>query len=381
MNRLHKLDVFYHDRLVGTMALIQNRLAAFEYDKSWLENGFSISPFSLPLEKRVFVPKDEPFDGLFGVFADSLPDGWGRLLVDRLMRRNGLDPQAVGNLERLAIVGNSGMGALTYHPAISMEREEESRSMDEIAGECEEILNSDSDGNLDDLFARAGSSGGARPKILTKVREEDWIIKFPSSEDKKNIGKQEYDYALCAGECGISMEKVQLFPSEICSGYFGTRRFDRKASGNSAEVVERIHMVSAAGLLETSHRVPNLDYDLLMRLTLLLTGSMQECEKLFRLMCFNVFAHNRDDHSKNFTYLYLEKEKKWVLSPAYDLTYSNSLGGEHATMVHGNGRNPGMEDILAVAGEIGLPEGKARQTAEEIQECVQRQLGNYLHNF
>ena len=91
MDRLNKLDVFYHDRLVGTMALYQNRLAAFEYNKEWLKDGFSISPFSVPLEKKVFMPKMDPFEGLLGVFADSLPDGWGRLLVDRLMRKNGLN--------------------------------------------------------------------------------------------------------------------------------------------------------------------------------------------------------------------------------------------------------------------------------------------------
>ncbi len=122
MNRLNKLEVFYHERPVGTIALYQNRLAAFEYDSNWLANGFSISPFSLPLEKKVFIPKIDPFEGLFGVFADSLPDGWGRLLVDRLMKKNGINPHEIGSLERLAIVGNSGMGALTYQPVITMEK-------------------------------------------------------------------------------------------------------------------------------------------------------------------------------------------------------------------------------------------------------------------
>lgn len=105
---------------------------------------------------------------------------------------------------------------------------------------------------------------------------------------------------------------------------------------------------------------------------------MSECEKLFRLMCFNVFAHNRDDHSKNFSYLYLEEEKRWILSPAYDLTYSNSLGGEHATTVHGNGANPGIPDILAVAKEIGINQKKAKQIAKQIQECVLEHLSQYL---
>lgn len=95
-------------------------------------------------------------------------------------------------------------------------------------------------------------------------------------------------------------------------------------------------------------------------------------------MCFNVFAHNRDDHSKNFTYLYEEKEERWVLSPAYDLTYSYSLGGEHATTVHGNGQNPGMTDILEVAKAAGMKTGHAKKTAEHIQECVYAMLKEYL---
>ncbi len=110
MDRIRQLNVFYHERKVGTLALYKERLAAFEYDKEWSESGFPVSPFSLPLEKRVFLPKADPFGGLFGVFADSLPDGWGRLLVDRLMLKNHIDPVTVGNLNRLAIVGDSGMG-------------------------------------------------------------------------------------------------------------------------------------------------------------------------------------------------------------------------------------------------------------------------------
>lgn len=136
--------------------------------------------------------------------------------------------------------------------------------------------------------------------------------------------------------------------------------------------------LSVAAILETSHRIPNLDYDILMKLTLQLTKSMEECEKLYRLMCFNVFAHNRDDHSKNFSYIYRDREKRWILSPAYDLTYSNSIGGEHATTVNGNGVDPGMEDLLSVAKKIGIGMAKARKTAAKIQECVHERLRDYL---
>ena len=314
--------------------------------------------------------------GLFGVFADSLPDGWGRLLVDRLMLKNHRNPYELGNLDRLSIVGKSGMGALCYEPDISLEQKQRVSDLDELAQKCREILNSDTVENLDELFRLGGSSGGARPKILTKIKGEDWIIKFPSPADREDIGRQEYEYSVCARECGIEMTETRLFPSARCSGYFGTKRYDRRKLSDGT--VERVHMLSVAAILETSHRIPNLDYEILMKLTLELTKSYEEIEKMFRLMCFNVFAHNRDDHSQNFTFLYKEEEDRWTLSPAYDLTYSNSLGGEHATTVHGNGRNPGIEDILEVAKTIGIDRKKARHTALQIQECVRQRLSKYF---
>ena len=376
MTRVNRLNVFYHGRKVGTMALWKGMLAAFQYDKDWLADGFPISPFSLPLEAKVFIPRSDPFDGLFGVFADSLPDGWGRLLVDRLMLKNHRNPYELGNLDRLSIVGKSGMGALCYEPDISLEQEQRVSDLDELAQKCREILNSDTVENLDELFRLGGSSGGARPKILTKIKGEDWIIKFPSPADREDIGRQEYEYSVCARECGIEMTETRLFPPARCSGYFGTKRYDRRKLSDGT--VERVHMLSVAAILETSHRIPNLDYEILMKLTLELTKSYEEIEKMFRLMCFNVFAHNRDDHSQNFTFLYKEEEDRWTLSPAYDLTYSNSLGGEHATTVHGNGRNPGIEDILEVAKTVGIDRKKARHTALQIQECVRQRLSKYL---
>lgn len=361
MDKYKYLKVFYNDILVGTLAKTPERVVAFEYDLDWLNNGFSISPFSLPLIKKVFIPKYEPFDGLFGVFNDSLPDGWGRLLVDRLFLKNKINPVEIDNLNRLAVVQDSGMGALTYKPEHKFETENNISDFDILAQECSKILESQNSNNLDALFCLGGSSGGARPKILTSINNEDWIIKFPSSIDPKNIGEKEYQYSLCAKDCGINMTETKLFPSEICSGYFGIKRFDRKNG-------KKVHMVSVSGLLETSHRLPNLDYNSLMKLTLELTRNYEDIEQLFRLMCFNVFAHNRDDHSKNFSFMYDNNKKEWHLSPAYDLTYSSSFNGEHATTINGEGKNPNLDDILAVAKNIGLNEKSAKNIALDIQE-------------
>lgn len=361
MDKYKYLKVFYNDILVGTLAKTPERVVAFEYDLDWLNNGFSISPFSLPLIKKVFIPKYEPFDGLFGVFNDSLPDGWGRLLVDRLFLKNKINPVEIDNLNRLAVVQESGMGALTYKPEHRFQTKNDVSNLDILAQECSKILESQNSDNLDELFQLGGSSGGARPKILTSIDNEDWIIKFPSSIDPKNIGEKEYQYSLCAKDCGINMTETKLLPSEICSGYFGIKRFDRKNG-------KKVHMVSASGLLETSHRLPNLDYNLLMKLTLELTRNYEDIEQLFRLMCFNVFAHNRDDHSKNFSFMYDNNKKEWHLSPAYDLTYSSSFNGEHATTINGEGKNPNLDDILAVAKNIGLNEKSAKNIALDIQE-------------
>ncbi len=376
MDKIKKLNVFYHENKVGTLALYKSKLAAFEYDNDWLKNGFAISPFSIPLEKRVFIPNIDPFDGMFGVFADSLPDGWGRFLVDRFMLKNHILPSEVGNLNRLAIVGASGMGALSYKPEVQTDSIFPVIDLDKIAKECKLLLQTEYSENLDQLFQLGGSSGGARPKILTTINNEEWIIKFPSYGDKANIGKQEYDYSLCARKCGIEMAETKLFPSRKCEGYFGTKRFDRK--NISGKNKQKIHMLSVSAILETSHRIPNLDYNLLMKLTLELTKDYSEVLKLYRLMCFNVYAHNRDDHSKNFSYLYDEKNRKWILSPAYDLTYSNSLGGEHATTVNGNGTNPDLPDLLAVAANIGIRESRARSIALEVKTCIHDMLSKYL---
>jgi len=373
MEKIRQLTVSLNGRKVGTLAMHKRSFAAFEYDKDWLLEGFAISPFSLPLKKGVFVPKIDPFEGLFGVFSDSLPDGWGRLLVDRLMLAHQIDPRTLGNLERLAIVGSSGMGALEYKPEHPFTHHSNpTLDLDGLALACREILTGEYSEKLDDLFKLGGSSGGARPKILTEINGEDWIVKFPSSVDGKNIGRQEQAYALCAKACGIDMAETRLFESEICDGYFGTKRFDRDAKK------KKIHMASVSGLLETTHRIPNLDYNILMKLTLELTKEFSEIEKMFRLMCFNVFAHNRDDHSKNFSYLFCENERRWKLSPAYDLTHSYSLGGEHATTVNGNGRNPGRKELLAVAKNVKFDAKQAKLIMAEIEDCVENQLGEFL---
>ena len=190
MNRNKVLNVHIDGCLVGTMAETADHRYAFAYDKQWIKNGYPISPFSLPLEEQVFVPANRTFHGLWGVFADSLPDAWGQLLVDRMLKSRGIDPATISQLERLAIVGTSGMGALTYSPAWDIERESNISDLDELAASCQRILNHEDVRDLDTLFQMGGSSGGARPKVMTS----EWIIKFRAKGDRPDSGLMEKAY-------------------------------------------------------------------------------------------------------------------------------------------------------------------------------------------
>jgi len=353
-----KLDVYLGERLVGTMAQTSDRRVAFAYSEEWLNGGFAISPFSLPVEQKVFVPSGQAFSGLWGVFADSLPDAWGRLLVDRMLKEKGISPADVTQLERLAIVGESGMGALTYRPAWNVKKDTVLGDLDELSVKCHAILNHEEVSDLDELFRMGGSSGGARPKIMT----DDWVIKFPASGDMKDSGVMEKAYMDCAAECGIIVPETKLMPSRQCGGYFAVRRFDRENS-------VRKHMLTAAAILEVDWRTAALDYHTLMKLTKILSlGNEANMEQMYRRMCFNVFAHNRDDHAKNFSWIYDERMDCWHPSPAYDLTWSTTYFGEHSTTVDGNGKNPGMKELLVVGKAAGMSVKACRTIAEEIQE-------------
>lgn len=376
MKQGNALQVLYDGKLVGTLAMTADHKAAFQYSEEWIENGFPISPFSLPLKEQVFVPTKDYFNGLFGVFADSLPDNWGRLLLNRLLRAHKQNPDKLTVLDRLAIVGKSGMGALTYYPEREINEKYGDVDLDELAEQCQKILNTEYSDKLDELYRLGGTSGGARPKIMTTIDGEECIIKFPAHVDGKNAGKMEYDYSCCAKECGITMSETRLFTSEKCEGYFGIKRFDRISDKNGQK---RIHMLTAAALLELDFEQPSLDYHSLMKLTKILTrDDEKDIEEMFCRMCFNVFAHNRDDHSKNFTYLYDEENDRWSLSPAYDLTYSNTYYGEHTTTVDGNGRNPGRKELLAVGIAAGMKKETCVESMNMIEKCVKNMLGNYL---
>jgi serine/threonine-protein kinase HipA len=366
-------------RQVGRLAWQRGRIY-FEYAPSFLAHGRSISPIRLPLEPRTFPGDLEPFDGLHGVFHDSLPDGWGRLLLDRSLTRLRLLPSALTPLDRLAYVGSRGLGALRYRPEYGRARSRAAIDLDALAEQVRTVLDGDSEDVLDHLLELGGSSGGARPKVLVGVSANKrrlmagvdalpagyahWLVKFRSSVDPPDVGALEYAYAEMARAAGIDMAPAHLFPARRGAGYFGAQRFDRRRN-------VRVHVHSACGLLHADHRLPTIGYVTLLKATRLVTRSQIEVDRMFRRMVFNVLAHNRDDHTKNHAFL-LEDDGEWRCSPAYDVTFSSGPGGEHALDVGGEGRQPGLEHIRAVAQQVGVHDRTVRACMDEVKAAVSR---------
>ena len=353
------LEVLYHPKKVGRLALAPDGRCVFAYDALWLNNGFSISPFYLPLKSGVFTARAEPFNGLFGVFNDSLPDGWGMMLADRWLKEKGFKPAEFTGIDRLSLVGNHGMGALSYHPAqTDLPNVEITHQLDYYANEVAKILHADGSAALEEIFDKAGSSGGARPKVLLNIDGTDWLIKFRASSDPEQVGAIEYQYAQLAGKCGIEMPESLLFDGK----YFGVQRFDRMAG-------IRFHVHTAAGLLYASHRLPSLDYTDLLKATMALTRDFNEVEKMFRLMVFNVAIGNKDDHAKNFSFIY--RDHRWKLSPAYDLLPSVGFNNNHTTTINGKGK-PVLKDCLEVAKLTAFPMKTAEKIVDEVLTALKK---------
>lgn len=339
---IRKIDVFANKIKVGTLALTNDNQVAFQYSNEWIEKGFSINPFKLPLSRQLFFATSPYFKGLFGVFADSLPDSYGELLLDRYLKSKNVNDNELTCLDRLAYVGSSGMGLLEYVPDLSVDINRSNIDFDEIQKECNDLLDSKEVEHIDELYSLGGSSGGARPKSLIKYNGEDCIVKFSSKFDSKNIAELEYKYMSLANEAGINIPNIKLATSRLGNKYFLIKRFDRCGE-------KRIHMISAAALLEVDFRAPSLDYNELIKLTRVLTKNDDDVLEMFRRMVFNVLIDNQDDHTKNFSYIYDDIKKTYRLSPAYDITPGRTFYGEHTTSVNGKGKDITDEDMLKVA--------------------------------
>jgi serine/threonine-protein kinase HipA len=250
-------------------------------------------------------------------------------------------------LQRLSIVGTSGMGALCYIPETYIGEEKALPELDNLQQMALDVLSEKSDKDEDVLYFNSGNSGGCRPKCLLHDSDGSWLVKFRHTYDPKDMGTMEYHYNEIARQCGITVPDFKLMEGK----YFAAKRFD-------IENGVRLHIATAGALLNESIMQPKLEYKTLLHLTGYLTQDSKQVDEMFRRMVFNILTENKDDHAKNFSFIC--KEGVWSLAPAYDLTRcSSGYNGEHATSVNNHG-NPTIEDMLIVGESIRIPQKRGR---------------------
>lgn len=368
MEDITKVTVLCGGIPAGTLQLDPSSgVCVFEYDRSWLAGGFSLSPTELPLQSGLFYADKEKLDGGFAIFEDSLPDGYGLYLLDRILRRRNSSLKELTPLQRLSIVGSSGMGALSYRPmmpGISKQKElEDEARLDFLQDEALAVLSEKEGGDPDLLYYNSSNSGGARPKAAFRAQDgSHWLVKFRHTYDPADVGKMELLYMRTARECGVNIPRIGLLRDK----YFAIERFDYGEDGR------RLHVATAAALLKTDFRYQDIDYTNLLALTGYLTQDPAQVEEMFRRMVVNLVADNKDDHAKNFSFIC--KEGKWSLAPAYDITYSPAgSNGEHSTSLYFNG-NPDLDLVLKAGVEIRIPLSRCKEIVRHVEQICEKNL-------
>ena len=363
-----KIQVLYHNLPVGILQMDASRgVCVFEYEKSWLADGFSLSPTELPLQSGLMYADKDKLGGVFATFEDSLPDGYGLYLLDRILRKQGSSLEEITPLQRLSIIGNGGMGALTYQPVMTgfqaQAELEGEQQLDYLQEEALKVLSEKSGGDASLLYYNSSNSGGARPKTVMRAQDgSHWLVKFRHTYDPADIGQTELLYMQTARECGITIPRIGL----VRDKYFAIERFDYAPDG------QRLHVLTASALLKTDFRNQDVDYTNLLALTGYLTQDPIQVEEMFRRMVMNLVAVNRDDHAKNFSFIF--DAGKWSLAPAYDITYSPAgTNGEHATSLFYHG-NPGLDLVLKAGTGIRIPESRCLEIIRQVQSVCEKRL-------
>jgi serine/threonine-protein kinase HipA len=352
-------------------------LAQLEWSPETLSSKLPISGLNYPSEPGLHAARRRDFDGLHGFVADSLPDAWGSLVTRRRLAKLGMRIDELSPLDRLALVGRQGRGAMAFLPDTAPAPEVETLDLDALAAEALVVLAGDESVLAATLATLANGSGGARPKIHVGfdpngaicVAEGEaapghtaWIVKFAAPNDQPDIGPIEAAYAAMAKVAGLDVAEHRLLPAKSGPGYFATRRFDRPEPGR------RLHMVSLGGAIEAPWMQPS-SYDLFLRATLAITRHAEDLSAAFRRMVFNILASNRDDHVRQHSYL-MDPAGVWRLAPAYDLTFSSGPGGEHYLDVEGEGLHPTRAQVRTLGKRHGYDKVTVDQIIDEVAAAL-----------
>lgn len=392
------VEVLAWGRVVGAVAPSAQRGAySFEYDPTWIARGLELAPALMPLARRIYTFPGLPaetFQGLPPMVADSLPDRFGNSIVDAWLARNGIASAQVTALDRLAYLGERGMGALQFRPdrtpslppptalnlgqlILSARRAVEGS----LASEDE------SQAALRRIIEVGTSAGGARAKAIVNIDPETgeirsghvppgpgfeaWMLKFDGIGDDaqlgpgRNYGRVEYAYSLMARAAGIRMSPTRLL-EEHGRAHFMTKRFDRTNDGG------RLHMLTLCGMDGLDFNAIGVnDYAQYFARIIALGMPPSDLEQAFLRMAFNVVAANCDDHTKNFAFL-MDPAGTWSLAPAYDVTHAYSPTShwlrQHLMSVNGKFSDISRADLLAVADRFGIE--RAAAAISSVRDAV-----------
>jgi serine/threonine-protein kinase HipA len=354
---------------------------SFEYDSGWLArtDAFAIDPTSLPLRIGAYHSPQ-----LFGGIHDCGPDRWGRVLIERAVRKQVLERKPYQDLDYVvALADSSRIGALRFRmgptgpflaesgqqvppPVVSLAAL--LRATDAINGETETAA------DLRFLLGNGSPLGGARPKAAVALADGRLAIaKFPKQDDVRDIAAGEILALTLAHQAGITVAEHRLVAVDRRSVSVITR-FDRAGA-------QRIPFLSANSLVGLSQGEPGA-------YTLLADGIRQfghdvatDLRELWRRLIFSLLASNYDDHLRNHGFL-MRAPGRWALSPAYDLNPVPEIERAQTpkTPITEDQENPSIAGALAAASRFGLRSREAKVILGEVLTAVSswRKVGQRL---
>ncbi|MCE9620812.1 MAG: type II toxin-antitoxin system HipA family toxin [Actinomycetia bacterium] len=385
---------------VGAVALDDRTgFYVFEYEPAWADRHIELAPSTMPTRgsARTFVFPTLPantFYRLPALLADSLPDDFGNALTNAYLANQGVRPGDITPLDRLAYLGERGLGALEFRPSRGpLTRRATAIELGELVvaarGTIAGSITSEPEitDALSHLIAVGTSAGGARAKAVVALNPatgelrsgqlpvdagfEHWLLKLDGVGADLDLGASadygriEFAYSEMAKSAGIEMTDCRLL-QEGGRAHFMTRRFDRPADGS------KVHVQTLCALAQLDFRLKSThDYaQLFLQIEQLGMGPAERAQAFTR-MVFNVAAANCDDHTKNFSFT-LPPAGDWQLAPAYDITHAHATTSEwtHQHLMAVNGHHAGITgaDVAEVGDRFAVP--GASTIVEQVLNAV-----------